>query len=149
MFDEFDKYILEFAVEDFSVDYWYDEGVDIAENMLSEFADNDWKTLLEAVPDRTIGWQRRLAYCMHDGNDLNQLKVLLNLVEIDDSELFEIVVDSLRGFTSEESLNLIHGNLQIVSKIEELMPKVGGATQKVFEEFLKTNGIFQGCNKPE
>ncbi|MDE7444697.1 MAG: hypothetical protein K2N15_03165 [Lachnospiraceae bacterium] len=26
MFDEFDKYIFEFAVEDFAVDYWYDEG---------------------------------------------------------------------------------------------------------------------------
>ncbi len=137
MFDEFDKYILEFAVEDFAVDYWYDEGVDIAENMICKFEDNDWKALLEAVPERTIEWQRRLAYCMHDGNDLNQLKILLNLVETDDSELFEIVVDSLRGFTSEESLSLIQGDLRIISKIEELMPKVGDATKKVFEEFLK------------
>ncbi len=41
MFDEFDKYISEFAVEDFAVDYWYDEGVDIAENMFYEFEEND------------------------------------------------------------------------------------------------------------
>ena len=71
MFDEFDKYILEFAVEDFVVDYWYDEGVDIAENMLQEFSDNDWKSLLEIMPMRTVEWQKLLAYCMHDGNDLN------------------------------------------------------------------------------
>ena len=137
MFDEFDKYIFEFAVEDFAVDYWYDEGVGIAENMLCEFEKNDWKMLLEVVSERTVEWQKRLAYCMHDKSDLNQLKVLLNLVETDDSELFEIVVDSLRGFTGEESLNLIQTDSRIVSKIEELMPKVGDATKKVFEEFLK------------
>ncbi len=139
MFDEFDKYIFEFAVEDFAIDYWYDEGVDVAENMLCEFAENDWKMLLEAVSERTVEWQKRLAYCMHDKNDLNQLKVLLNLAEIDDSELFEIVVDSLRNFTSKESLNLIQMDSRIVSKIEELMPKAGDATKRVFEDFLKNN----------
>ena len=76
MFDGFDKYIFEFAVEDFAIDYWYDEGVDIAENMLCEFKENDWKVLLEVVSERTVEWQKRLAYCMHDKSDLNQLKVL-------------------------------------------------------------------------
>lgn len=137
MCDEFDKYILEFAVEDFAVDYWYDEGVDIAENMLHEFSNNDWKSLLEIIPKRTVEWQKRLAYCMHDGNDLNQLAVLLKLVGTDDSELFEIVVDSLRGFTSKEGLNLIQNDSQVVSKIKELLPKVGETTKRVFEEFLK------------
>lgn len=137
MFDEFDKYILEFAVEDFAVDYWYDEGVDIAENMLHEFSNNDWKSLLEIIPKRTVEWQKLLAYCMHDGNDLNQLAVLLKLVGTEDSELFEIVVDSLRGFTSKESLNLIQNNSQVVSKIKELLPKAGETTKRVFEEFFK------------
>ena len=137
MFDEFDKYILEFAVEDFAVDYWYDEGVDIAENMFHEFSNNDWKSLLEIIPKRTVEWQKLLAYCMHDGNDLNQLAVLLKLVGTEDSELFEIVVDSLRGFTSKESLNLIQNNSQVVSKIKELLPKAGETTKRVFEEFLK------------
>lgn len=137
MFDEFDKYIFEFAGEDFAVDYWYDEGAEIAENMLCEFEENDWKMLLEVVPERPLEWKKRLAYCMHDKSNLNQLKVLLNLIETEDSELFETVVDSLRGFTSEESLNLIQTDSRIVSKIEELIPKVGDATKRVFEEFLK------------
>lgn len=137
MFDIFDKYLLEFAEEDFAVDYWYDEGIDIAEDMLYKFEDNDWKVLLETTSDRTIEWQKRLASCMHDGSNIEQLKVLLRLLETDDSELFEIVVDSLRGFTSEESINLIQGNSHIVSKIKELLPKAGDATKRVFEEFLK------------
>ena len=74
---------------------------------------------------------------MHDGNDLNQLAVLLKLVGTEDSELFEIVVDSLRGFTSKESLNLIQNNSQVVSKIKELLLKAGETTKRVFEEFLK------------
>lgn len=137
MFDEFDKYILAFAVEDFPVDYWYDEGIDFAEKMLCEFKEDDWKTLLEAVSERTIEWQKHLAYCLNDKSDLNQLKVLLSLVDTDDNELFEIVVDSLRNFTSEESLNLIQAESRIVSRIEELMPKVGNVTKKVFEEFIR------------
>nr|WP_296461049.1 hypothetical protein [uncultured Acetatifactor sp.] len=62
---------------------------------------------------------------------------MLSLAETDDDELFEIVVDSLRCFTSEESLNLIQTDSKIVSKIQELMPKVGDVKKKVFEEFLK------------
>ncbi|MCM1057129.1 MAG: hypothetical protein NC517_05920 [Firmicutes bacterium] len=158
MFDEFDKYISMFAEEDFAVDYWYDEGAEIAENMLCEFKEEDWKILLKIVPERKIQWQKRVAYCMHDKSDQNQLKVLLNLVETDDDELLEIVVDSLRGFTSEESLKLIYADSRMVSKIKKLMPKVGDATKRVFEEFLKVNRILAilsvffllcGCSKEQ
>lgn len=141
MFSEFDKYILEFAMEDFAVDYWYDEGVDIAEDMICKFNDEDWKELLRAIPVRTVEWKKRLAYCMHDGNDLNQLGVLLNLIETEDSELFEIVVDSLRGFTGNESRKLIQGNERIVSKIEKILPKAGTPANVILEDFLKTNQI--------
>ncbi len=68
---------------------------------------------------------------------LTNTKVLLSLAGTDDDELFEIVVDSLRCFTSEENLNLIQADLRIVPKIQESMPKVGDATKKVYEEFLK------------
>lgn len=121
MFEEFDEYVFGFAGEDFAVDYWYDEGFDIAENMLCEFKESDWKMLLEALSERTVEWQ----------------KVLLILAETDDTELFEIVVDSLRAFTSEECLNLIQADPKIVAKIEELMPKAGNVTKRIFEEFLR------------
>ncbi|MCH5343706.1 MAG: hypothetical protein J1E64_06665 [Acetatifactor sp.] len=143
MFDEFDKYISEFAMEDFAVDYWYDEGVDIAEAMLHEFDDSDWELLLRSLPERTVEWQKRLAYCMHDESDLNQLIVLLRLADTDNNELFEITVDSLRGFTSEESLNLIQDHPQIIFKIKQLLPKAGNAAKRVFEEITNR---FKGEN---
>ena len=137
MFEEFDEYVFEFAGEDFAVDYWYDEGFDIAENMLCEFQESDWEMLLGALSERTVEWQKRAAYCMNDPSNPNQLKVLLILAETDDPELFEIVVDSLRAFTSEECLNLIQADSQIITKIEKLMPKAGNVTKRIFEEFLR------------
>lgn len=64
------------------------------------------------IPERKIEWQKRLAYCMHDKKSLNQLKVLFNLAETNDIELFEIVLDSLRGFISGQSLSLIQTDSQ-------------------------------------
>ena len=81
MFDEFDRYIFEFTEIDYAVDYWYDEGAGIAEKMLCEFQEDDWKILLETLSERQTEWKKRLAYCMHDKSDLNQLKVLLSLAE--------------------------------------------------------------------
>ena len=137
MFDNFDAYISAFSMEDFADDYWYDEGVVIAENMLCAFDDTDWDKLLECIPKRTIEWQKRLAYCLHDENNLNNLRILLNLVESDDRELIEIVVHSLRSFTNEESIKLIQSNSQIVFKIAALIPEVGEVTKKVYGDFLK------------
>lgn len=137
LYEEFDEYIFGFATEDYDIDYWYDEGTDIAENMLIGFDDNDWKMLLKSIPERTVNWKKRIAYCMHDGNNLNQLMVLLRLVDTDDDELFEISVDSLRGFTSKECLKLIQNDTEIIFKIKELYPNVGEPAKRVFEEFLK------------
>lgn len=134
MFEELDNYIKEFEKEDFAVDYWYDEGFLIAEDMLQNFKNNDWESLIQELPKRTIGWKCRLAYCLHDSNDLKQLETLLVLVDTDDTELFEISVDSLRNFKDNQAI--IQNDDQILQKIETLMPKAGAATKKMFQEFL-------------
>ncbi len=137
MFDKLDEYITEFENEDYAMDYWYDEGVFIAQEMIQDFEKEDWMVLLSDLAAKSIGWKRRLAYCLHDGSDLNQLDILLKLINTDDSELFELAVDSLRSFSSRESKNMIQNNTQILVQIREMMPKVGVAAKKIFEEFLK------------
>lgn len=134
MFEELDRYIKEFETEDFAVDYWYDEGVLIAGNMLQNFDNNDWESLIQELPKRTIGWKRRLAYCLHDSNDLKQLETLLVLIDTDDTELLEISVDSLRSFKDNQVMIQSH-NL-ILQKMEALMPRAGIATKKIFQEFM-------------
>jgi len=134
MFTELNKYIKEFEKEDFAMDYWYDEGATIAENMMKKFQDKDWESMLHELPKTTIGWKRRLAYCLHDANNLKELEILLELIDTDDPELFEVSVDSLRSY--KHSPDVIKNNPQIVEKIELLMPNVGVATQQVFMRFL-------------
>lgn len=137
MFDKLDEYITEFENEDYAMDYWYDEGVFIAQEMIQDFEKEDWMILLSDLTAKSIGWKRRLAYCLHDGSDLNQLDILLKLIDTEDSELFELAVDSLRNFSSRESKDMIQNNTQILVQIREMMPKVGVAVKKIFEEFLK------------
>lgn len=143
MFEEFDEYISGFAMEDFSFDYWYDQGADIAENMLCRFEENDWEKLLKEAPIRTIEWQKRLAYCLHDGNNLNQLKALLSLIQTDDAGLLEVVVDSLRDFTSEKGVSLMQMDPDDVSRIGERISGLGGIAQRIFEEFRKQVECFK------
>ena len=135
MFDDFDKYIKDFGAEDFPGDYWYDEGVLIAEDMLQKFDDIDWDLLKQALPERSNGWKCRLAYCLGKPDDLRHLEILLALVDTDDTELFVTAVDALRCFKNDHTTIL--NNDQINRKIENLMPEAGIATKGILQDFLQ------------
>ena len=45
MFSELDDYLKEFEMDEYALDYWYDEGFSIAQDMLSQFIEEDWKQL--------------------------------------------------------------------------------------------------------
>ena len=61
-------------------------------------------------------------------------------MDIDDTELFEISVDSLRSLKDNQAV--LQNNSQIIKKIEILMPKVGVSTRKIFQEILCKNKIW-------
>ena len=52
MYDKLKKYLLGYLPEN----YWYDEGVDIARDIISNFTENDWKLLLEQLSEQNIEW---------------------------------------------------------------------------------------------
>lgn len=135
MFLEFDEYLKAFEAENYAVDYWYDEGFSIAQEMLEKFLGEDWIQLKNSLLSRSIGWKRRLAYCLHD-NNLHELEILLELVKTDDEELFELTVDSLRGFDTVEAKQLILNQTGIINKIEQMISSSGVVTKKVLEDFL-------------
>ena len=114
----------------------YKEGDDELREVLLEFdsVENYVWDADKTEPKRTIGWKRRLAYCLHDFGDLKQLEILLVLIDTDNTELFEISVDSLRSYKDNQTM--IQSNNQIIEKMKALMPKVGVATKKVFQEIL-------------
>ncbi|AIQ53440.1 hypothetical protein [Paenibacillus sp. FSL R7-0331] len=132
MYEELDEYLLGV----FTLDYWYDEGFSIARDMLEKFNNSDWAKLQTNVLSKPIDWQVRFAYCTDSGiNDDVIINTLTLLSNIDNDELFETCVDSLRGIVSTNNIGLISDNLTI-QRIEKLLPKCGVVTRKIFEDFI-------------
>ncbi|WP_028592263.1 hypothetical protein [Paenibacillus massiliensis] len=133
MYEELDEYLS----GEFTTDYWYDEGFSIAREMLEEFNNNDWEELLSQILSKSIDWQVRYAYCVDsDVNDDAVVKSLLLLTSVDDEELFTTCVDSLRVILNSTNIGLVSTE-EIMQRINEILPKCGVATQKMFEDFIK------------
>lgn len=63
MFSEFNEYLKAFEMENYAVNYWYNEGFSIAQEMLEKFSEEEWIELKNSLLSKSIGWKRRLAYC--------------------------------------------------------------------------------------
>ncbi|BFH25580.1 hypothetical protein WJ0W_001822 [Paenibacillus melissococcoides] len=134
MYEELDEYLS----GEFTTDYWYDEGFSIAREMLEEFNNNDWGKLLNSILSKSIDWQVRYAYCVDsDIKDNAVVKSLLLLSTVDDEELFTTCVDSLRVIVNSDNIGLVSSDEAIMKRIEELLPKCGMATRKMFEDFIR------------
>ncbi|MGN7942140.1 hypothetical protein [Virgibacillus sp. 6R] len=119
-----------------SVDSWYDDGCMIASEILSEFSTEDWQELARKVLTKPLEWQKKLAYCL-DSNCTNyELQILLSLLNIQDEELFVICIDTLRSYTTPESIKIIAENHIILKRVNELIPKSGVVVKKILEDFL-------------
>ncbi|PZD93115.1 hypothetical protein DNH61_24875 [Paenibacillus sambharensis] len=120
-----------------SVDSWYDYGCIIASEILSEFSLEDWEELSKSVANMPLAWQRKLAYCMDSSCNMHELKILLELLNTEDEELFEICIDTLRSFTNPESKQLIAANPSILDRISNLKSKASLPVKMILEDFLK------------
>ncbi|WCM60004.1 hypothetical protein [Paenibacillus polymyxa] len=121
---------------DTTADSWYDDGSIIASEILSEFSLRDWEKLSSEVLTKPLEWQRKLAYCLDSNCNMYELKILISLLSIEDEELFEICIDTLRSFTSQESKQMILDNPSILHRVNDLLPKAGVAVKRILEEFL-------------
>lgn len=87
---------------------------------------------------KSIDWQVRYAYCVDsDIKDNAVVKSLLLLSTVDDEELFTTCVDSLRVIVNSDNIGLVSSDEAIMKRIEELLPKCGMATRKMFEDFIR------------
>ncbi|MBM6618978.1 hypothetical protein [Bacillus suaedaesalsae] len=119
-----------------TIDSWYDDGCIIASEILSKFSSSDWEELVSKVLTKPLEWQKKLAYCMDSSCNIYELQILLSLLSIEDEELFEICIDTLRSFTTPESKKMILENHSILNRVNELIPKSGVAVKKILEDFL-------------
>lgn len=119
-----------------TVDSWYDDGCVIASEILSEFSPSDWDELSNQVLSKPIEWQRKIAYCLDNKCSVHELNILISLLSTNDEELFEICIDTLRSYSSQESKNMILDNPQILQRVNDLLPTASIPVRKMLEDFL-------------
>jgi hypothetical protein len=136
MYNEFDKYLLGY----FTDDYWYDEGFSIARDMLSEFSDEDWLKLQDELLEKDIEWQKKLAYCIDNTSKLYELVSLLTLSMDKDNELFNICIDSLRSFITDDNYKkIVSQNEVLVRQVDDLISTPNkGIIKGIYQNFIDT-----------
>ncbi|MCM3368154.1 hypothetical protein QLH48_14950 [Bacillus safensis] len=118
---------------DTTVDSWYDGGCLIASEILSDFSLNDWEELSNQVLNKPIEWQRKIAYCLDNECNEYELNILIDLLNTNDKELFEICIDTLRSFTIEEGMK----HPQILERVNHVVATTENSLVKViFQDFL-------------
>ena len=133
MYNELDKFLL----EDVTIDSWYDDGFSIAQEMLSQFSTSDWEELSKQVLTKPLEWQKKLIYCLDNEIIAEELNIIIKLTSVDDSELFDMCIDALRGFDNEIGYKYVSSNPCIIKTIKEKSKDAGTATKKVLEDFLR------------
>ena len=105
--DNFVKFLDEISVENTSEDYWYDVGVDEVQNMLRKFSREEWKLLGRLIKIKSTEWQKKVIYSFDEKGNDQEIKIIMDFIDTDDNELFEICIDSLRYLINEKTQKLI------------------------------------------
>ncbi|MCY8238600.1 hypothetical protein MOC43_15755 [Bacillus inaquosorum] len=116
---------------------WYDDGCIIASDILSDFRADDWGKLKSEVLTKPLEWQKKLAYCMDNNGSSHEFSILLSLLSIDNEELFEVCIDSLRSLVTPESKQMILNDPSILQRINDKLPKASAPVKKILEDFLE------------
>jgi len=120
-----------------TVDSWYDDGCIIVAESLEEFGQSDWDQLTIEVLNKPLYWKKKLAYCLDSTQHTQEFEILLSLLSVEDSELFEISIDTLRSYTSTEHKQRIINHPIILDRVHNAISGAGTASRKILEEFLK------------
>ena len=133
MYDELDKYLSGY----FPIDHWYDEGVDIAREIILDLKECDWKMLLEEISKKDVEWKKRIAYCLYDRDNKYEGLLLLELIDTEDDELLEISLDSLRSFINKETIVSLINDPAVICKIKKLYHDPGRPTQIMLKDLIE------------
>lgn len=129
MFAEYEDYLR----QDFSINFWSDEGICAACEILSKFSDEDWNTLAQRWRGNTNDWKVRCAETIDSHSSQLVMEILLDMLEEADSDVVVAAADSLRSFTQAE-LRIPPATLE---RIFILRDRSGIAVKAVLSDFTK------------
>ena len=123
--------------EESSIDSWYDDGFLIAQSIMNDFSENDWKNLSLNVLSKSLEWQKKLVYCLDNQIIQEELEIIGKLLCTEDDELLEMCIDVLRSFDNEIGHVYVNAHPEIIAKVKEKLDKVGNVTKMMLQSFLK------------
>lgn len=125
-----------FLYEETTINSWYNDGFLIAQDMLTQFSSENWEELSKNVLNKPLEWQKKLIYCLDNDINENELNIIAKMLTINDQELFDMCIDSLRSFNNEIGKEFVLSNPSFTKIVKERIPYAGVATQKILQDFL-------------
>lgn len=135
MFKKYSAYLN----EDFSVDYWSDEGLSHAITFLEEFTDSDWDSMKNIIQHMPVSWVIRCAETLGDDVGASSFDVLLELIAVENDEIKISALDSINGRLS---LGLASGESarEIRSAIKAARSSAGAVASVMLDSLEKRLG---------
>lgn len=130
MFSDYKDYLS----SGFSVNYWSDEGIDAAREMLDAFSDSDWGVLLQTWAVQSAEWRVRCAETIDSQSHPAAAKLLLAMLHDSDDDVKIAAIDALRSL---DSLVLKPEDIKLISGLNEGSRPVG---QLVINDLLRKFG---------
>ncbi|WP_038181741.1 hypothetical protein [Vibrio rhizosphaerae] len=116
MFQEFDNYLNSL----FSSDYWADEGISIAENMLSKFSNTDWDMLKDSVGFRDSKWLVKCAEVLGENESSIAFNILMKIAINDNLEVKIAALDSINSLFDYISDSDLDGLKDVIDGVDVL-----------------------------
>lgn len=128
-FKQFDEFI---SVER-GVDDWGDDAIIVAESIMSEFSDGDWRALIEVLGRRDAAWRENLAQCLDSFKREEALTCLYSLLDTDDYGVFIAAAASIAAFDIDPD----RINVEQLKSRYESFSATDSMDDRVFSELLQ------------
>lgn len=130
-FEELDEYLR----EDYNIDYWSDDAIDYAYDLIQKMTPRDWDTFKACWRTRPQQWQYYSAQILSRAHMDNAIPLLLEMIQTPDDELAVTAADSLRSlYAGELDLEV---DSSVVDRLKALAQAQPGLTARVVNELLR------------
>jgi hypothetical protein len=82
---------------DHGIDAWQDFSIDRARALLATLSDEQWRTLEQIWPQRSVKWQTQLAQAVFDSSAPRMIPLLRAMLSASDLDVAIAAVESLEG----------------------------------------------------
>lgn len=134
-FKELDKMLL----KEVPIDYWEDELVIIAQELVESLKEEDWKQMIKVMKSKNSEWKRRLSQVIDEAEENKfALDILLILMEDEDIMVSIAAIDSLRVVIQYNDYVFSDFQKNIIDNIIDR----GGVYSRIAKELKKKVGLL-------